>query len=150
MNAAKYWTKSEIWGYSIERTAKRMKQVYQRMLKAADTGITVDQWVILQLLSSRDGLSQLEIAERTNKDAPTVTRIIDLLCKKGLCERQLDAEDRRKFSICLTLSGKAKIKEVQPIVKAFRKKGWDGLTEADLNQLMRTLDIIYHNLEESK
>lgn len=148
MNAAKYWAKSEVWGYSIERTAKRMKQMYQRMLKAADAGITVDQWVILQLLSSRDGLSQLEIAERTNKDAPTVTRIIDLLCKKELCERLPDAADRRKFSICLTPAGKEKIKEVEPIVKAFRRKGWDGLTEEDLNQLMRTLDIIYQNLED--
>ncbi len=147
-NAAKYQAKSEIWGYSIERTAKRMKQSYKRMLNAAGAGITVDQWVVLKLVNDRDGLSQLEIAEQTDKDAPTVTRIIDLLCKKELCERRSDPEDRRKFSICLTAAGRAKIKEVLPIVKSFRQRGWDGLTEADLNQLMRTLDLIYKNLED--
>ncbi len=147
MTTAKDQAKTEVWGYTIERTAKRMKQVYQRMLKAANTGITVDQWVVLQLLDEQDGLSQLEIAERTNKDAPTITRIIDLLDKKKLCERQLDPDDRRRFSICLTVEGKLKIKEVKPIVRKFRKKGWEGLAEKDLSQLMRTLDKIYHNLE---
>ena len=146
MNAAKYPVKSKVWGYSIERTAKRMKQVFQRMLKATGAGITVDQWVILQLLSEKEGLSQLEIAENTNKDAPTVTRIIDLLCKKDLCKRQPDLQDRRRYSICLTPAGKSKVKEVLPIVRDFRKQGWEGLTEKDLNQLMRTLDIIYKNL----
>jgi len=148
MNAAKNRAKTEIWGYTIERTAKRMKQVYQRMLKAANAGITVDQWVVLQLLDGQDGINQLEIGEKTNKDAPTITRIIDLLCKKNLCERQLDPDDRRKFSICLTREGKLKVKEVKPIVRRFRKKGWEGLKEKDLSQLMRTLNKIYHNLEE--
>ncbi len=148
MIRVKNQAKTEIWGYTIERTAKRMKQVYQRMLKAANTGITVDQWVVLQLLEEEDGLSQLEIGERTNKDAPTITRIIDLLNKKKLCERQLDLEDRRKFSICLTSTGKLKIKEVKPIVRKFRKKGWEGLEEKDLSQLMQTLNKIYHNLED--
>lgn len=148
MDILQYSAKSQIWGFSIERTAKRMKQVFQRMLKAGDTGITVDQWVILQLLKEEDGVSQLYIAAETNKDAPTVTRIIDLLCKKNLCVRKPNEQDRRKFSICLTQGGKDKIKEVLPIVKKFRMRGWEGLKEKDLNQLMRTLDIIYNNLEE--
>ncbi len=147
-NAKSQSGQSAIWGYTIERTAKRMKQVYKRMLKEAGAGITVDQWVVLKLVSDRDGLSQLEIAEQTDKDAPTVTRIIDLLVQKELCERQADPEDRRRFSIRLTEAGRLKIKEVGPIVRAFRKRGWEGLSETDLEQLMRTLNLIYKNLNK--
>ena len=85
--------KGEVWGFIIERTAKRMKQAFKRELNAASVGVTVDQWIILQFLNDRDGSSQFEIAKETYKDAPTVTRIIDLLCKKGLICRKADPTD---------------------------------------------------------
>ena len=87
--------KSEIPGFIIERTAKRMKQFYQKMLKGANTGVTVDQWIILQTIHKDNGLSQFDIANLTFKDAPTVTRIIDLLVGKELIERIADPDDRR-------------------------------------------------------
>ena len=40
----------------IERTAKRIKQHMQRRFNAMDAGITVDQWVILDLLNQTDGI----------------------------------------------------------------------------------------------
>jgi len=140
--------KSEIPGFIIERTAKRMKQYYQKMLKDADTGITVDQWIILQTIHKDNGLSQFEIANQTFKDAPTVTRIIDLLVDKELIERVPDPSDRRKFNICLTKKGDKRIEQVQPIVMDFRKKGWKGISLEDLNHTMRTLNAIFENLED--
>jgi DNA-binding MarR family transcriptional regulator len=138
--------KTEISGFIIERTAKRMKQSFKRILKEQHAGITVDQWVILQELQKKDGLSQFEIATRTFKDAPTVTRIIDLLCKKDLLERLPDAEDRRKFNIFLTKNGKAKIVQVLPMVESFRARAWNGLSGNEINQLKSTLNTIFTNL----
>jgi len=102
--------------------------------------------VILQLLDQQDGRSQFEIANETYKDAPTVTRIIDLLCKKELTERLADPEDRRRFKINLTQKGREKVKEVKPITKAFRKIGWEGLSDKDINHMSRILNEIFHNL----
>ena len=42
-------------GFVLERTAKRMKQFFQQQLAAAEAGITIDQWVILQVRSIRMG-----------------------------------------------------------------------------------------------
>ncbi len=138
--------KTEISGFIIERTAKRMKQSFKSILKEKDAGITVDQWVVLQELKKEDGLSQFEIAIRTYKDAPTVTRIIDLLCKKQLLERLPDPKDRRKFKIFLTKAGKAKIKEILPLVESFRKEAWNGLSDKEMNQLSTILNTIFKNL----
>lgn len=138
--------KLKILGFVIERTSKRMKQHFQRMLKEAATDITVDQWIILQLLNKGDGISQLEIAQQTYKDAPTVTRIIDLLVSKDLLERQSDTDDRRRFNIHLTDMGHAKIEEVMPLAKQFRAKAWAGLTDEDKSQLTSYLNTIFKNL----
>lgn len=138
--------KTEISGFIIERTAKRMKQSFKSILKDKNAGITVDQWVILQELKKEDGLSQFEIAARTFKDAPTVTRIIDLLCKKQLLERLPDPKDRRKFNIFLTKAGKAKIVEVLPMVESFRAEAWNGLSDKEINQLKNILNTIFKNL----
>ncbi len=139
--------KKEISGFIIERTAKKMKQRFKRILKEQGAEVTVDQWIILQELEKADGLSQFEIAARTFKDAPTVTRIIDLLCKKKLTERLADPEDRRKFNICLTKKGRAKITEVLPMVQAFRTEAWDSLSVEDMNRLTDILNTIFNNLK---
>ncbi len=141
--------KTEISGFVIERTAKRMKQSFKKILKEQHAGITVDQWVILQELKKEDGLSQFEIAGRTFKDAPTVTRIIDLLCKKNLLERLPDAEDRRKFKIFLTKNGKAKIVQVLPMVESFRAGAWSRLSDNEINQLKNILNTIFNNLSSA-
>lgn len=135
-------------GFIMERTTKRMKQYFQRILAEADAGITVDQWVILQQLSQQDGRSQLELARATFKDAPTVTRIIDLLSQKKLVERTPDPADRRRFRIRLTTMGKEKINAVLPLVINFRQAAWAGLSDQQIDQLVDTLNIIFDNLAE--
>ena len=140
--------KSEISGFILERTAKRMKQFFQQKLMQADADITVDQWVILQELDREEGLSQLEIGQATFKDAPTITRIIDLLCKKGLTRRTPDPKDRRRFRIKLTPEGQQRIREVLPTVKSFRREAWQGLREREVDQLVRTLNKIFENLND--
>ena len=140
--------KSESSGFILERTAKRLKQFFQQQLTAAGTGITIDQWVVLQVLDRQEGLSQLEIARETYKDAPTITRIIDLLCKKGLTERANDPDDRRKFNIHLTPAGRRKIVEVHPVILQYRQVAHRGLSERDLELLRSLLDRIFENLQD--
>lgn len=146
-DTAPQYNKLEISGAIIERTAKRMRQHFQRMLKHAKVDVTFDQWLILQALNKEDGLSQLAIAQEVYKDPPTVTRIIDLLCKKKLLVRKADLSDRRKFNIFLTTKGQHKIKEIIPLTYTFRSKAWDKLTEQQMSQLTDTLNIIFNNLK---
>lgn len=137
-----------VLGFVLERTAKRMKQYFQHKLQGANTGITVDQWVIIQALHQQNGQSQLELATATFKDAPTVTRIIDLLAKKELVERTPNPSDRRKFKITLTNKGQNKFDEVWPLVEEGRKEAWGNLAPDQFEQLMENLNIIFENIKE--
>ena len=131
----------------LERTAKRMKRFFQERLVAADAGITVDQWVVLNQLDKEDGQSQLEIAKAVFKDAPTVTRILDLLEEKALIMRVPDTADRRRFNIQLTSAGKRKVEEVWPYMKAGRQKAWAGLDDESIDQLTESLNHIFENIK---
>ena len=133
-------------GFIIERSSKRMKQVCQQLLKENDINITVDQWVVMQELNKTNGQVQISLANNTFKDAPTITRIIDLLCQKGYVERVSNPNDRRRFQIFLTNSGKDLIRLVEPIIMDFRKKAYEGLDSNQLNILKESLNHIFENL----
>ncbi len=134
--------------FKIDTTIKKIRQGLQKKLDDKNVDLTVDQWVLLDHIfrHEADGVSQNELAEMTVKDAPTVTRIIDLLVKKGLAERKMAENDRRKFNITLTDAGRSKFHEVFPIVAEVRRKGWGNLNDDDYQTFVRILDSIYTNI----
>ena len=138
--------KSSVSAFFLERTSKRMKQFFQERLTAAQTDLTIDQWVVLQELQRQDGQSQMDIARATYKDAATLTRIIDLLCKKELTKRVADDTDRRRFNVYLTQDGYTKIADVLPIIQECRSQAWAGLSDEAVDHLVETLNHIYDNL----
>jgi DNA-binding MarR family transcriptional regulator len=134
--------------FKIDTTIKKIRQGLQKKLDDNNVELTVDQWVLLDHIYRFEakGLSQNELAEMTVKDAPTVTRIIDLLVKKGLTERTMAENDRRKFNITLTNAGRDKFNEAYPIVAEVRRKGWGDLNDEDYQTFVRILDSIYSNV----
>ncbi|MDB5023053.1 MAG: MarR family transcriptional regulator [Mucilaginibacter sp.] len=139
--------KFDSYSYLLDRTARRVKQYAQQRFSAGDFNITVDQWLILKNLDNDRYLKQTELAELTGKDTPTLTRIVDLLCKKGLTGRLMHKTDRRSFTVHLTENGKRLLSELSPKVDDIRMKAWEGLSEADYDDLKRILNKIYQNLE---
>jgi len=134
--------------FKIDTTIKKIRQQIQKKFDDLKVDLTVDQWVLLDHIYrfENEGISQGELAEMTVKDAPTVTRIIDLLVKKGLSERTMSENDRRKFRITLTDAGRNKFDEAYPIVAEVRKKGWGDLNDEDYKLFVRILDSIYVNI----
>lgn len=137
------------YSYYLDRTARKVKQYAQRRFNAEKFDITVDQWLILKSLYNNNDLNQSQLAEITGKDHPTLTRIIDLLCKKDLTERRVHVNDRRCFIIHLTAEGEQKVREWSPRMAEIRMKAWENLQPEDYENLKRILDTIYNNLENS-
>ncbi len=135
------------YSFLLDRTAKRVKQYAQRKFKLEDFDITVDQWLIMKNLSENELLSQAELAQMVSKDQPTLTRIIDILTKKGLVERVPHPLDRRSFHLVLTQEGISKVKELKPKIATIREKAWENLGETDFDEFKRILNTIYTNLE---
>jgi len=136
------------FGTLIDRTHRKIKLKYLQTFKASGTDITPEQWALLDQLYQTNGISQNELANGTYKNAPTVSRIIDLLCKKGWTERSRSEHDRRSFHIFLTQKGKNIVETLMPKVAHLRKLGWKNISEEEYKTFVRLMNQIYENYEE--
>lgn len=133
------------YGHLLEKTAKKIKQELQKEINRLGFGITVDQWVLLLELYENGMMAQVELAERTFKDAPTITRILEILLQKGHIKKVACDEDRRKFLVELSDKGRKLVDDMLPHLVVFRKNGWRGLTMRDWEELQRILNTVFKN-----
>jgi DNA-binding MarR family transcriptional regulator len=138
---------NESLGYLINRTARRLKHELHQAFKANGYDVTPEQWALLNRLWEQEGLSQVELADQTFKDKPTVTRMLDVLEKKHLLFRQRDGGDRRAFNVYLTEAGRDLKEKLIPLAVEVLKRGQKNLTNEDLGYLREKLDTIYNNFE---
>ncbi|SMD13361.1 DNA-binding transcriptional regulator, MarR family [Desulfocicer vacuolatum DSM 3385] len=130
-------------GFILNRTATAVKKEFTKRLKPYD--ITPEQWSILNRLGEQDGVTQKKLSDRTYKDQPNTTRILDKLEKKGLIRRADNPEDRRAFIIFITDKGKDARKKITPITAQLNADASQGLNENDLNNLLTLLNKVYTN-----
>ena len=138
---------TKYFGTYIERNFKLIKNTFLQEFKKAGINITTDQWIILDLLYQEDGVSQNHLATKSDKDAPTTSRIIDLMCKKGLTERRKVENDRRMHHIFLTDFGKVTYDKILPIAEKLREQGWNDLNDEDYETFLRIMDTVYGNFK---
>ena len=141
---------SKNFGAYLDRTLRKVRLDMGRRLKESGVDITPEQWMILSSLYENNGQSQTELGDGSFKNAPTVSRIIDLLCKKGLAERRPDRNDRRRHNIFLTTKGKKIVEKAFPAIIATREKGWEGLSDDDYKIFLRIINQIFENFEDIK
>lgn len=132
--------------FKLDATLKKLRNYWQKNFDAQQKDITVDQWLVIENLYKHKKTTHNELARNTSKDITTISRIIELLVKKGLVKREADLLDRRKVHVQLTPAGLDKYRDVKSLVYDMRKTGWKTLTEADYIELTRILDTIYANI----
>lgn len=131
----------------LDRTARKVKWYAQKRFKELGLDVTVDQWMVMKLASENEELSHKELAAQMYKDMPTVTRIVDILCNKGLVERVQGSDDRRVSVLRLTEAGRTKVNASKNHIRPIRLKAWEGLDEKDFGEFTRILNRIYENLK---
>lgn len=70
------------------------------------TGLKKNHYKIMGLLSHHDFLMSSEIGRRLDIEKGSITTLIDQLVDKGLVIRQSDPNDRRKWQVLLSTTGR--------------------------------------------
>lgn len=133
-------------GFIIHLLDTQMKAALQRAFQSKGLDLTPEQWGLLNRLWETEGIHQSILAERTGKDRHNITRILNLLEKKGLTRRVPDPDDRRRYKIYLTEPGRELKRKLPPIVIELLEKCLEGLTQKDLQDLERIHKHILRNL----
>lgn len=107
------WGLEQSLGFTLGVASRRMSQLFAHRLK--EYGISPEQWSVLHLIAGQEGLIQKEIAQRSFKDKPTVTRILDVLEEKGLISRKPGEQDRRSFRLYPTDKGRQAALHTEPL-----------------------------------
>jgi DNA-binding MarR family transcriptional regulator len=131
--------------YLIEQAIKEYRKVSQRNITKIVNDITVDQCLVLIILNKDEKISQNELANLIFKDNASITRMIELMVKKGYLNRTIHKEDRRKFNLELTEKGKKTIELLEPVILINRETALNGLSLEEINLLDKTLNKIIAN-----
>lgn len=109
--------------------------------------ITPEQFIVLVKLFEEEGISQMELAVKLDKDKNTVKAMVDNLEKKNYILKKDNEIDRRAYSLFTT----EKAKEVLPILKEREKKIIQtlllNLELEEMEKMDSTLKKIRENIE---
>ncbi|QMV43282.1 MarR family winged helix-turn-helix transcriptional regulator [Cohnella cholangitidis] len=133
-------------GFLMGNTYRKLSALFQSGLKEFD--ITPEQWSVLYQVDQADGLIQKEIAERSGKDRPTTTRILDHLEQKELVYKKIGESDRRSFRVYMTSKGKNLIQETIPIEKRVNAEIKKCIAEEEYETLLKLMMTISIHVNE--
>jgi DNA-binding MarR family transcriptional regulator len=132
--------------YWANRFTEVARRAMYRAFREHEVEITPEQWMVLVTLWQRGPSSQRAIAERVDRDAPTMSRIIDSMSRAGLVERRPDSADGRSVQIALTRRAKDLKPILVPVVEKLVADLEAGVPAADLEVTRRTLMRLVENL----
>jgi MarR family transcriptional regulator, organic hydroperoxide resistance regulator len=135
-------------GFWIHRVYQASRNEMYRAFRAHGEDITPEQWALLIRLWERDGRTQGELSEATFRDAPTMSRIVDVMEARGLLERRADSADGRARRIHLTPDGRALKKKLVPLVEDIVGRMVEGIDERALVTTRTALRRMFDNLAE--
>ncbi|MEP1097349.1 MAG: MarR family transcriptional regulator [Cyclobacteriaceae bacterium] len=131
--------------YTIEQTIKEYRKFAHKKIGELISDLSLDQALILIIISENPKLLQVQIAELIFKDYASITRMLDLMVKNGYLKREANEEDRRRSHLRITTKGGKAIDQLQPIILKNRKTALNGLSEKEINTLEKTLKKIVSN-----
>lgn len=133
---------SVINGVASISVARRL----QKHFRNAELEITIEQWTVLYHLWKEDCLSQQELCNRTFRDKPSITRLIDNLEKQKLVKRIASKTDRRINIIGLTEGGKILQDQTIELANQTMDEALAGVKKDEIETVKNVLQKVFDNL----
>ena len=132
-------------GYKVYRTSRAFQKAFDLELRDK-VGVTLSQWRVINVLVSFNGITQKEIADKLEVEAPSLIPIIDKLQNLELVERRSDPKDRRINRIYLTNKAESLYESMHECGLSIIKLATKGIDQDQLNIVIKYLDTIINNL----
>lgn len=139
---------NESLGFILGVANKKLKHNLEKTLN--NYNLTTAQWSVLKLLSEKDSLTQVEIAENLMSDKMTAGSVVEKLIKKNLIIRERSEIDKRRYVICILDEGRKIVSTITKCAIETNEKAVRGFKEEDIYKLEKYLCKIINNFEEDK
>jgi len=138
--------RGELYSVINAMAAAAIARRMQKNFRAAGLEITIEQWSILYHLWKEDGLNQQQLCDKTFRDKPSITRLIDNLVKLGLVERKVSDTDKRVNYIFLSNIAKNLQDQTIEIANQTMDEALVGISKAEIETVKNVLQKVYDNL----
>jgi DNA-binding MarR family transcriptional regulator len=115
----------------------------------AHTELTNAQWVPLFKLYTGCASTVAELARESNLDAGAMTRLLDRLEAKNLCQRVRSETDRRVVNITLTDTGRLAAQDIPRVLSRVQNAHLTGFTADEFESLKGYLRRILINAKNT-
>jgi len=115
--------------------------------KKKDIELSLEQFVILNMLNANCDLIQQDLANHLQKDKSIIVRQIDGLIEDQYVVRLTNKEDKRKKNLILTKKGFERLNEMERIASEVSKKLLTGVSDSELEIFKDVLVKIQENGE---
>lgn len=133
--------------FLVSKTSQKFKLELNRKLKRSGLDVSSDQWTVLMFLSDNNGPTQTDLAQKLYKDRANLTRILDLMEKNQLVERQRSSTDRREYNVFITEKGMSLIPELKLIGDSVMEKALKGANAEEIIGIKHFLNKLFINLD---
>ena len=139
------YKRSESLGWLLHRARQLMtQQIDQRLVRQ---GLTHAQWLPLFLLRMSGPSSVASLVRELDTDAGAMTRLLDRLEAKGLCQRQRCTDDRRVVMVALTEEGQRVTAELPAVLSDVFNDHLKGFSSEEWRLLLSLLHRLIGNGE---
>ncbi len=140
------FSRGELYSFVTGKASTAIARRLQKKFAAANLSITIEQWSVLYQLWKYEGLSQQELCDKTFRDKPSITRLVDNLERLELVKRTAHKTDRRKNIIVVTPKSK-KLQEVtMQLANETLNEALETIPVEQIEMCKHALQIIYSNL----
>jgi len=126
---------------NVRRSVGRMAMHFVR-----DLEIGPKQLVALRLIGKKKKCTMAEIAEGTNTDKASVTRVINTLVEAAWLDRNYSTEDRRQILITLSAKGLRNLSKIEKAYAKIADRFASALEPKEQKELLRLLGKIESGL----
>jgi DNA-binding MarR family transcriptional regulator len=119
-------------GFLLNWVAARSRMRFAAAL--AGVGLHLREFAALNIVAAKPGLTQHDLAAAAEIDASTLVATLDALEQRGLAERRVMPEDRRKRAIHLTPEGEAALKRGRMLAKRLGDELFGPLSATERRQ----------------
>lgn len=134
-------------GYILGMTLRVFKTRMMIECKKKDIELSLEQFVILNMLNANCDLIQQDLANHLQKDKSIIVRQIDGLIEDQYVVRLTNKEDKRKKNLILTKKGFERLNEMERIASEVSKKLLTGVSDSELEIFKDVLVKIQENGE---
>lgn len=136
--------------YQIELTARYCRFLGQQVFEQYNTGVSVDEFAILDICSSQKELCQRDLAKLIFRDRSNTGKLLDTLEKKNLIKRKLSIKNNRPVKIIeVTLDGIKKVEEVITKIRPHYIEVKEKIANSDVARVKDLLDELRKILNET-